>query len=115
MLLCITLIHCVNLYMTFNCDKLARDQQTSAFLPNLPCTLGPRHLSAHTQVALNHWCVHCYCRSKFYILYVLNMCHMFLKSFSYFNLNFSVSIPYPLLYTPVMHGAMYSLLSISST
>jgi hypothetical protein len=45
---------CINLSTTFNCNTLARDQQTSAFVPNLPCTLVPCLLSAYTQTALKH-------------------------------------------------------------
>jgi len=39
----------INLYLTFNSDTLARDQQPSAFLSQLACSLVQCQLSPCTQ------------------------------------------------------------------
>jgi len=61
-------IHCVNLYLTYNCDTLSLDQQSSVMLLNLPCTLVLCQLSSYTQAAPKHWYVPCNCRSKINVL-----------------------------------------------
>lgn len=107
-------IHCVNLYLTFNCDSLSRDQQSNVFLLTLPCTLVLCQPSSYTQASPKLWYVPYNYRSKFNILDSQVFKYVkFLKTCLTFNFNalkFHI-----LLYTSALHRTNYILLLTFST